>query len=323
MVGMRVLSWCLVCLWACAWISTAVAKPLASADHRDLCASAAAIEERASRIPRGLLAAIAVTETGRWDSERGARFAWPWTINAEGQGHFFPNKAAAVAAARALQARGVRSMDVGCMQVNLYHHAQAFRDLNEAFDPASNAAYAARFLSDLHEDTGAWHLAAGRYHSATPEHGVPYRARVMKAWQDQLRRASVSGIDDGSAGPVSPFGAEGDDILGRALERARLARERAAAANGGGLRPTRTLRELWLETRQGERSADPTSRPGAVRAPNWRSADGEAVFAQRRSEVLQRWRDQTRAKSLATKSSRPSVTVLRGSERSTTDVARR
>ena len=67
---------------------------------------------------------------------------WPWTINAEGQGLFYDTKAQAVAAVRALQARGVRSIDVGCMQVNLMHHPDAFPTLEQAFDPQTNAAYA-------------------------------------------------------------------------------------------------------------------------------------------------------------------------------------
>ena len=40
-------------------------------------------------------------------------------------------------------------MDVGCMQVNLYHHAHAFSSLDNAFDPQSNVDYAARFLRSI------------------------------------------------------------------------------------------------------------------------------------------------------------------------------
>ena len=43
-------------------------------------------------------------------------------MNAEGVGTYYPSKAAAIAAVEALQARGVQSADVGCMQVNLLHH---------------------------------------------------------------------------------------------------------------------------------------------------------------------------------------------------------
>jgi hypothetical protein len=73
---------------------------------------------------------------------------WPLTINAEGQGSFFDTKAQVIAAPRALQARGVQSIDVGCMQVNLMHYPYAFANLDQAFNPTANAAYAVRFLND-------------------------------------------------------------------------------------------------------------------------------------------------------------------------------
>src|SRR5882724_8374745 len=51
-------------------------------------------EERAYRIPGGLLAAIGYTESGR--TVTGQRTVWPWTVNAEGEGHFFDSKDEAV-----------------------------------------------------------------------------------------------------------------------------------------------------------------------------------------------------------------------------------
>ena len=62
------------------------------------------------------------------------------------------------------------------------HHPEAFVSLEEAFQPWSNAAYAAQFLRRLFGQTHDWAQAAGLYHSATPERGAAYRARVMAAW---------------------------------------------------------------------------------------------------------------------------------------------
>lgn len=165
---------------------------LASAAHADIrqpvtmppgsaCRAAAQDAERQAGIPPALLAAIARVESGRTDLS-GGMTPWPWTINAEGEGHFYPTKRAAIAAVQALQARGVQSIDVGCMQVNLMHHPDAFPNLDAAFDPVRNAAYAARFLSQLHAQSGSWPQAAALYHSATPALGAEYRARVMAAW---------------------------------------------------------------------------------------------------------------------------------------------
>ena len=47
---------------------------------------------------------------------------------------------------RALQLRGVRAIDVGCFQVDLFYHPCAFANLDDAFDPDANAFVAARIL---------------------------------------------------------------------------------------------------------------------------------------------------------------------------------
>ncbi len=117
-------------------------------------------------------------------SATGRLHPWPWTINAEGVGAFFASKAEAIAAVRALQARGVRSIDVGCMQVNLMFHPTAFASLDEAFDPQANALYAAHFLNALNAGSRDWSYAIAAYHSQTPDIGADYRRRVLAVWQD-------------------------------------------------------------------------------------------------------------------------------------------
>lgn len=147
-----------------------------------LCAPAIAAAEREHGVPPGLLGAIARVESGRSDPATGRTVAWPWTINAEGQGRYFATKTEAVAAAAALLARGVKLIDVGCMQVNLHHHPQAFPHLEAAFDPMINARYAGLFLRRLQAARGDWVIATAHYHSATPEFGDVYRAKVMAVW---------------------------------------------------------------------------------------------------------------------------------------------
>ena len=106
----------------------------------------------------------------------------PWTINAEGVGSFYATKAEAVDAVRALQARGVRSIDVGCLQINLMNHPEAFGSLEQAFDPNTNASYAGRFLISLFDKMGSWPLAAAAYHSQTPTIGAAYQRKVLAEW---------------------------------------------------------------------------------------------------------------------------------------------
>jgi len=155
-----------------------------AAGQQDLCASAVAAQERRHGIPDQLLTAISMVESGRWDDTAGKTTAWPWTVTAEGKGRFFPTKAAAIAAVRRLQARGVSSIDVGCLQVNLYYHPKAFLSLNAAFDPAQNTAYAAGFLTQLKNDQGSWRKAVQHYHSSTFEKRIPYQNKVYAAWRE-------------------------------------------------------------------------------------------------------------------------------------------
>lgn len=157
-----------------------------------LCRMAVASAERANGIPAHLLAAISQVESGRPDPLTGYLHPWPWTTNAEGQGYFYGTKAQAVAAVRDMQAHGVQSIDVGCGQVNLMHHPNAFPSLEAAFDPQANAAYAGKFLKELFDQTGDWTKAVAMYHSATPNIGEGYRKKVLAAWPGESRMVAVS-----------------------------------------------------------------------------------------------------------------------------------
>ena len=146
-----------------------------------LCRSAIAAAERSYGVPDRLMQAIGVVESGRAD-ERGGVTAWPWTINVEGVGYVFETKQEAIAAVNEHRARGARSIDVGCMQVNLLHHGDAFGSLEQAFDPGANSRYAAQFLQNLLAQTGSWPRAAAGYHSLTPDIGADYGRKVLAVW---------------------------------------------------------------------------------------------------------------------------------------------
>lgn len=147
-------------------------------DTRQLCGTAVQAAETRYTLPAGLLYAISEVESGRPVQGSAGRRPWPWTVQAENQSHYFATKAEAVQWVRKAQAQGIASIDVGCMQVNLMYHPSAFANLDDAFDPAHNADYAARFLISLHVQTGDWRQAAGRYHSQTLALAIPYRRQV-------------------------------------------------------------------------------------------------------------------------------------------------
>jgi hypothetical protein len=154
------------------------------------CAVYIAQYEKRHNIPAGLLQAISKIESGRKDGA-GQLVAWPWTINAQGQGYYFPTKEAAIEAVRRLQAKGIKSIDVGCMQINLHHHPSAFVSLQEAFEPADNVAYGASYLSQLNKTHASWFTAVSHYHSANPIHHVSYQKNVLKQWGREMKGAGV------------------------------------------------------------------------------------------------------------------------------------
>jgi hypothetical protein len=153
-----------------------------SADATLACWKAATQAERDWRLPTGLLAAIGTVESGRRASTGMFPIIWPWTINAEGRGFYQPSKAAAVGMVRALLLRGVRVIDVGCFQVDLFYHPNAFVSLEEAFDPGANARAAARILGLGRLSSTGWDDAIAAYHSASPLIGAIYVQRVRAVW---------------------------------------------------------------------------------------------------------------------------------------------
>src|SRR5215468_5260092 len=190
-----------------AFAAAILATPLASASAKDeagACLGLIAGAEKSQAIPEGLLKAIGFTESGRVLAD-GRRVPWPWTVNADGQGYYFETKKDAIAFVQDLQARGVSVIDVGCMQVDLYYHPNAFASLEAAFDPATNVAYAAKFLNELRAETGDWGVATQYYHSRNPSLGGVYAGRVT---------LNGSGKVISNIGPIKPLSAEEKAALG-------------------------------------------------------------------------------------------------------------
>jgi hypothetical protein len=156
-----------------------------------LCDRAAAQAERVWNLPAGLLAAIGTVESGRADPTGPYRRAWPWSINADGWGYFAASKTEAINTVRALQERGARYIDVGCFQVDLFYHPDAFSSLEQAFDPDANARAASRILLLGRFGATDWSQAIAAYHSASLLRGGWYLQRVLAAWPSARARLGV------------------------------------------------------------------------------------------------------------------------------------
>ncbi|WP_353473532.1 transglycosylase SLT domain-containing protein [Salipiger sp. H15] len=147
----------------------------AATDDTLRCDQAAVRAAHTLGVPDPVMRAITRVETGR--SRDGGLQPWPWTVNLGGDGFWFDSAAEARAFAAGQVARGRRNMDIGCFQVNVRWHGEAFRSTDEMFDPETNALYAAGFLKRLHDEHGDWDSAVAAYHSRTPEYAQRYIAR--------------------------------------------------------------------------------------------------------------------------------------------------
>lgn len=199
----KVTLWFLCCLLVCGTLFRVV-RPALALGASDLCRTAAARAAAESGVPNEVLVAITLAETGR--SAGHELQPWPWTINAGGEGHWFPDRAAAMTFANSLLAAGQTNFDVGCFQINLRWHGAAFASLDAMFDPDANARDAARFLAGLAREGGGWSVAAGAYHSRTQTLAQSYRARF-----DAILASQGEGDDDPPAAAQPMYGLSGYD----------------------------------------------------------------------------------------------------------------
>ncbi|WP_239521066.1 transglycosylase SLT domain-containing protein [Pseudooceanicola aestuarii] len=150
--------------------------PPSRAAAQGVCVREILLAQLRHAIPDNLLLGIGLQEAGM--THEGQHTIWPWTANSDGDGRFFASRAAARDWVQSELDRGVRSVDIGCMQINLRWHPEAFATVDDGLDPAANVDYAARLLLRHHRNRGSWAEAAAAYHSGTPDVGAGYLARL-------------------------------------------------------------------------------------------------------------------------------------------------
>ncbi|MGV6874653.1 transglycosylase SLT domain-containing protein [Pseudochelatococcus sp. B33] len=114
---------------------------------------------REFRVPVNILYAVGLTETGRRGSLQ------PYAMNIAGKAYFAASKQDAIRRLDEERAKGVRLIDLGCMQINHHYHHKNFSSAAEMLDPRANVNYAARFLKELRRREGNWTMAVARYHA--------------------------------------------------------------------------------------------------------------------------------------------------------------
>lgn len=149
--------------------------------------------EKKYLLPAKILKAVAMQESGLWHKEYQKKVPWPWTINANGKGYYFKSKKEALKKISSYKKRGIKSIDVGCMQINMKYHGQHFSNINQAFDPEYNVRYSASLLRKLYDRYGSWKLAVANYHTGSNSseerkiRGRKYSGKVLKYWRSEIQ----------------------------------------------------------------------------------------------------------------------------------------
>lgn len=226
----------------------------------DMCAAATYSVEHESRIPKSLLTAVSIAESGRWDELNKTNVAWPWTVTSGSNHWYLDSKREAVAHVKEMIRAGERNIDVGCMQVNLYYHGDAFGTLEAAFDPLTNVSYAASYLRKLRTSASDWLTAAGNYHSATPEYHTRYRNKIIEIWRAERRTYAENSAKAYDRAGLLYVGSEVPPI------------DQARTAQLNDAFKRRQLAETEMFSMSDSEVAALKNSPGAVDGSDWRTA---------------------------------------------------
>lgn len=168
-----------------------------------LCVNATKHYEKEFGIPKNLLHAISVAESGRWHKSLQKTLPWPWTVSISGKAHYFNNAHETTNFIQKMIRTGEDNIDVGCNQINVRHHKKQFRNIAHMVDPRTNTAYAASFLKSKYVKNGNWNNAVAHYHSATAHLGSKYLGRVRSIWH-QYNASNNSFADNYRTTKVRP-----------------------------------------------------------------------------------------------------------------------
>lgn len=152
------------------------------------CISAIQQYENQYQIPKNLLHAISIVESGRWHEGAKKVMPWPWSVNVDGAAYYFDTRQQAVDFVKKKLKEGVGNIDVGCNQISWQFHGHNFESIEQAIHPVHNSKFAAQFLKQHYMETKDWVKATGRYHSRTEGLGSAYSQKVHQTWRGKYAK---------------------------------------------------------------------------------------------------------------------------------------
>jgi hypothetical protein len=138
--------------------------------------------EKKHDIPHKLLEAVATAESG----------ISPWVVNYQGRARFFSSKEEAAKHIRDLHKKGIKNINIGCMQLHAPSHLKRFSSLEDMLEPENNIAYAAKLLGQLKRKHGSIEKAIKYYHSTSSAYNEPYKNKILRIWKKLQNQSSTS-----------------------------------------------------------------------------------------------------------------------------------
>ena len=211
--------------------------------------------EKKYDLPIKLLSSVSIIETGRRHPLLQTVSSWPWSVNHLGRSFYFDTKTDAIKFVSNLIKQGHRSIDVGCMQVNLKHHPQAFQTLQQAFDPKNNIAYAAKLLKNHYLNNASWVKAIAHYHSGETTRGREYANKVLKVWQEkssqftEVSEPTKLNVTENSKSPSMTVERVTDSNIGSLPEAGKIKKKITALSSRS---PTRLKNDMVIYNRNND-----------------------------------------------------------------------
>ncbi|MCK4842445.1 MAG: transglycosylase SLT domain-containing protein [Methylococcales bacterium] len=137
-----------------------------------------------NNIPTVILYAVALAESATKIKPRHYK-PWPWTLNVAGIPRRYSTRKSAYKGLIYFLQQGVKSIDIGIMQINWRYHHKKLGTPWQALEPIHNIQTGASILNGEYKITGEWKQAIGRYHSPgqkpkQKKRALNYANRVMK-----------------------------------------------------------------------------------------------------------------------------------------------
>jgi hypothetical protein len=175
--GMRIIFFCVLGLS----VVTVVTTLSTAAEATEACTEKIIQAEKDLGLPRGLLLAISLVETGRDGTPHAyAMSVGGRTVMAESAArvrHYLRDRHGRVAGA----------VFAGCMQISTTAHHENFQPIERILEPAQNVRYGAELLKRLRDQSGSWAAAVAHYQGGTHDQQRQY---VCAVW----RRFSVLNV---------------------------------------------------------------------------------------------------------------------------------